>query len=176
MSKFYLVLAQWIPAKRAEQKCKKQIQDNPLTDDKHKQDINKRMFTSCSHYIPTWLDPFTADDSKNHHKRSREVFEVPPWYSFVEYFCCVVRTKQLHSNHSEDKHEYEKDDSYVTHCTYTFADRCQKVTHSFPRLSEFENTKLKRGENELFNTCVWNFKMGGKKQSKTELNGIEWKM
>jgi hypothetical protein len=28
----------------------------------------------------------------------------------------------------------------------------------------------------LFNTCVWNFKMGGKKQSKTELNGIEWKM
>lgn len=68
-----------------------------------------------SHAIPKWLNPFAAQDSKNHHERVEEVVEVPARDRVgIEGLRRVVLAEQLHSDDGENVNDDDQNERQVS--------------------------------------------------------------
>lgn len=68
-----------------------------------------------SHAIPQRLNPFAAENAKNHHERVKKIIEIPAWYRvWIEFLLSIILSKELHANDSENINDYHQDECQVS--------------------------------------------------------------
>ena len=78
-----------------------------VTDDHSEQEEGHADGAPNHHTVPHGLYPFTTQHSKHYHERVEEILKVPARQTFLYesvLVLLIVLSEQLHSHHSEYKH------------------------------------------------------------------------